>query len=96
MKIEKIIIVFIVVLLSACAKVKNQTFTVHKNCTGIYLNQGNKYYLVCNRKILDDIENGTNLLVNYKSVVECSSPYDGSVCLMVFPNDGNIKILKIK
>ena len=78
----------------ACTKTDYETRTVIKNCTGVYLRIDSKDYFVCNPEKLAKYGNNAEIKVAYSMCSECTS--DGPVCLLVYPNNGWLKINKVK
>lgn len=94
MKYTIIILSVILVSLFACEKSGKNNAQIVRNCTGIYLRMDGKEYRVCNSEKVSKYPNGVSITVNYKHIKKCNS--DDIVCTMAYPNDGDIKVLKIK
>jgi transposase len=88
-----ILLSMVVLLLFSCEK-SGKSVQVVRNCTGIYLRVNGKEYRVCNSEKLSEYPNGVSIKVSYKHIKKCNS--DDIVCMMVYPNDGDIKVLQIK
>lgn len=96
MKNRILFICLVGLLFSACTKVNEQTLTIEKNCTGVYLEQNGQFFYVCNDAILKDFEDGDKISVSYKKINKCGAENTGFICHLAFPNHGNIKVLKIQ
>lgn len=80
--------------LAACSK-QNEAAIIIKDCTGSYINQNDKDYLICNDEIVDDFDSGTEVSVSFEKVDNCENEND-FVCLMYHENEGVIEITKIR
>ena len=80
----------------ACRKVYNQSVTVVKDCTGIYLRYEGKDYQVCNEEKLECYPDGTILKATFMQVNECNGSANSDiVCMMLHENDGWIRVQSI-
>lgn len=91
-----IAIIFTLQIFVACKKVKNETMTVVKNCTGTYLRFKGKDYHVCNLEKISSFADGTEVTATFKKIKECTgSVKDAIVCTTIHDNEGWINVEKI-
>lgn len=79
--------------LVACKKVKNETMTVVRDCTGTYLRLNEKDYNVCNFEKVSSFPDGVSVIATFKKIKNCTSR---AVCLTFHENEGWIHVEKIK
>ena len=79
--------------LFACKKVKNETMTVVRDCTGTYLQFNGKDYNVCNLEKVSSFPDGASVIATFRKIKNCTSR---TVCLMYHENEGWIQVEKIK
>ena len=71
--------------------------TVIRDCTGTYLRLDGKDYHVCNLEKVSSYPNGTNVVVTFKKIKDCTGlANDAIVCQMLHANEGWIEVEKIK
>lgn len=70
--------------------------TVITDCTGMYLRQNGKDYLVCNRDKLTGFKAQDEVLVTFEKTDDCPELKDGIVCMMYHENEGMVRITSIK
>ena len=80
--------------LAACSV--SHEMTVVKDCTGTYLQEGEKDYHVCNTDKTDSFSPGAKVEVSFKKVEKCYRADSAIVCMMFHANEGFVKIKKIK
>ena len=101
-EIIKVSLVFLILLaltamLPSCKKVRNQTVTVERDCTGTYLSLDGKDYHVCNLEMVSSFSDGATVTASFKKIKECNgSAKDANVCEMLHANEGWIVVDKIK
>ena len=96
MKTIKILSFFATILLfSSCEKGIFGNIVVIQNCTGSYLKIDCEHYLICNKEIVDDYEDGAivNAEVEYISWDDCNNTW--AACLMAFEYEGVIELKTI-
>lgn len=81
-------------LLFSCEKSGKNEAIIIKNCTGTYLRISGKEYKVCNHQKLAGYNHGISVTATYKHLKKCDDP--ATYCMMVYPNDGLIKVINIK
>jgi len=79
--------------LIACKKVKNETMTVVRDCSGTYLHFNGKDYNVCNLEKVSSFSDGASVIATFRKIKNCTS---GVVCLIYHENEGWIHVEKIK
>ena len=82
-------------LLTGCNK-DYRSATVERNCTGVYIDLGEKTYAVCNGEVLEGIPVNTEVQVYFKKSSSCPQADDLIVCMMYFEHDGYIEVLDVK
>jgi hypothetical protein len=70
--------------------------TVVRDCTGTYLQQDGKDYLVCNLSAVDPFPTGTKVKASFTRVTECKEASDRIVCMMFHANEGWIQVTSIR
>jgi hypothetical protein len=82
------------ILFISCKKEKNIIATVIKDCSGYYLQVEEKYYLVCNREILKDYNDGQEVVLSFNKINSCNNNY---ISCMMFShkNESWVEIKKI-
>jgi len=81
----------------SCKKEGTQNATVIKDCTGTYLRLEGKDYKVCNIEKTSSLENGINISVTFKKLIECNgSGNSGQICDLYHQFDSWIEIENIK
>ena len=99
MKNHFLIYIFFTFLLIpfGCKKVKNETTTVVKDCTGVYLQYKGEDYHVCNQEKVSSFPHGTKVNATFKRISKCeASANDEIVCAVVHENEGWINVEKIE
>ena len=90
--------IFVVLLalttLMSCDKSKVK-MTVVKDCTGVYLRDNSRDYLVCNDEILENYSAGDKIKVSYDDLEECFGILEPVVCEMAHIYDGKIEVTEI-
>ncbi|MES2398151.1 MAG: hypothetical protein V4549_19205 [Bacteroidota bacterium] len=92
-KIFFIAITITLLTLVACKKVKNETMTVVRDCTGTYLRFNEKDYNVCNLEKVSSFPDGVSVTATFRKIKNCTSR---AVCLIFHKNEGWIHVEKIK
>ena len=77
----------------ACKKVKNETMTVVRDCTGTYLRLNEKDYNVCNLEKVLSFPDRVSVIATFKKINNCTSR---AVCHTFHENEGWIYVEKIK
>jgi hypothetical protein len=97
---KKIILAFIPLLfiaLVSCKKMRNESATVVRDCTGTYLRINEKDYQVCNPEKVAAYSDGTTVTARFKKIKECNgSARDGITCKMFHQNEGWVEVEKVK
>ena len=93
MKKHTFLLIFIATLFGTSCK-KNHTKVIH-NCTGSYLQIDGDHYLICNKDIVKDYENGAKVTANFNNITwdDCNQTW--AACLMHFAHEGVIQIKSI-
>lgn len=79
--------------LSACVECKKFKYvTVVKDCTGVYLRDQQKDYLVCNYEVLNAYSNGTSVRATYQHIGSCPKLDTVVVCEMLHPSEGLVEV----
>jgi hypothetical protein len=95
-KIFLVLIVFVILVTSACKKEKN-TAQVVRDCTGTYLRIDNKDYQVCNLEKVEMIADDELVTATFIKINKCNGSANGiPVCKLLHANEGWIEIVKIK
>lgn len=82
--------------LPACNKIKNQTTTVVRDCTGTYIRYEGIDYRVCNLEKVAPFADGATVKTSFKKLKECNGSGDTAVvCAMLHENGGWINVDKI-
>lgn len=96
MKKSIFLVSMIFFFLSACAKERNKTVTVVRDCSGTYLEFNEKDYHVCNPEKVSSFANGDVVTATFEKIDECNgSAKDAIVCELYHKNEGWIKVSKI-
>jgi hypothetical protein len=82
-------------LTSSFSSARKKSATVARDCTGTYIRFDKTDYLVCNKEILQDIPDESQVTVNFKKVKECP-PTDEMVCMLYHQHAGVIEISKVQ
>lgn len=81
----------------SCKKVKNETMTVIKDCTGVYLRFLGKDYAVCNLDKVASFSDGATVTATFKKIKECNDIGQSIfVCMLWHESEGWIEVEKIK
>lgn len=94
MKSLLVVLIHCSLLLFSCEKSGENKATIIRNCTGVYLRIDGKEYKVCNQNKLTNYIHGISVTATYRYVKECKE--STAACLILYPNDGLIKVIKIK
>lgn len=91
------ITIFLAGLFLSCKRIRNESMTVVKDCTGSYLRYKGKDYRVCNLEMTSSFEDGVIVTATIKKIKECNgSAMNEIVCATTHDNEGWIHIEKIK
>lgn len=97
---KKMLYIFFVIsvcILFSCKRIK-KTVTVIHDCTGSYLRFEGKDYPICNKEIVENIQNNTVVKATFEKInyEECKS--DRAQCYMIHPYEiGDlIKVMRIR
>lgn len=95
-RMKSFIVLLICCFLSlfSCEKSGENNATIIRNCTSVYLRIDGKEYKVCNQDKLTSYIHGISVTATYRKIKNCNE--STNVCLMAYPNDGLIKVMKIK
>jgi len=90
----KLMMVLIVTQFS-CHKLRYNEMLLVRDCTGTYLRDHGKDYLVCNEEQLAPYEEGVVIAAKYKRVRSCDDA-GRVVCLMAHEHEGWIEVISIQ
>lgn len=90
-------LILCILTFSQCKKELDQTATIIRDCTGVYLRIQGEDFQVCNIEKVVSYKNGDVVKVDFSRIKECKgTAKDVVVCYMLHENQGWVQVHQIQ